>query len=193
MMQQKIMQRLSRNSTRRTPAPAMHSIGSHGLSKLFSFVLIALLVLSVVSCRTKKTMVTQTQQMQQASSVSQDSSVSRDTARTMGQTKESLTTDQQWQQTWLIKPLDSGGYRIEGYGTAKAQAKLEGENSSCSTSVNSSSKIKRTALESNYNSVESVEEKKPPECSKGSLIKLICVWLGVALVGYLLVSYHKKY
>lgn len=110
----------------------------------------------------------------------------------MGQTTESLTTDQQWQQTWLIKPLDSGGYRIEGYGTAKAQAKLEGENSSCSTSVNSS-KIKRTALESNYNSVESVEEKKPPEYSKGSLMILICVWLGVALVGYLLVSYHKKY
>lgn len=110
-----------------------------------------------------------------------------------GQTTESLTTDQQWQQTWLIKPLEGGGYRIEGSGTAKAQAKLEGENNSCTTSVNSSSKVRRTALESNYNSVESVEEKKPPECSKGSLIKLICVWLGVALVGYLLVSYHKKY
>ena len=171
----------------------MHSIGSHGLSKLFSFVLIALLALLAVSCRTKKTMVTRTQQTGLASSVSQDSSVSRDTARAVSLTTESLTTDQQWQQTWLIKPLDSGGYRIEGYGTAKAQAMLEGENSSCATSVNASSKVKRTALESNYNSVESVEEKKPPECSKGSLVKLICVWLGVALVGYLLVSYHKKY
>ena len=192
-MQQKIMQRLSRNSTGRTPAPAMHSIGSHGLSRLFSFVLIALLALLAVSCRTKKTMVTRTQQTGLASSVSQDSSVSRDTARAVSLTTESLTADQQWQQTWLIKPLDSGGYRIEGYGTAKAQAMLEGENSSCATSVNASSKVKRTALESNYNSVESVEEKKPPECSKGSLIKLICVLLGVALVGYLLVSYHKKY
>lgn len=112
--------------------------------------------------------------------------------RAVSLTTENLTADQQWCQTWLIKPLDSGGYRIEGYGTAKAQAILEGKNSSCSTSVNSSSKIRRTALESNYNSVESVEEKKPPECSKGSLVKLICVWLGVAIAGYLLVIYPKK-
>lgn len=113
--------------------------------------------------------------------------------RAASQTTENLTTDQQWQQTWFIKPLEGGGYRIEGYGTAKAQAKLEGENNSCTTSANSSSKVRRTALESNYNSVESVEEKKPPERGNGSLIKLICVWLGVALIGYLLVSYHKKY
>jgi hypothetical protein len=108
------------------------------------------------------------------------------------QTTGNLTTDQQWQQAWLIKPLEGGGYRIEGSGTAKAQAKLEGENNSCTTSVNSSSKVRRTALESNYNSVESVEEKKPPERGKGSLIIIICVWLGVALAGCLLVSYHKK-
>lgn len=110
----------------------------------------------------------------------------------VSQKTENLTADHQWQQTWLIKPLEGGGYRIEGSGTAKAQAKLEGENNSCTTSANSSSKVRRTALESNYNSVESVEEKKPPERGKGSLIIIICVWLGVALAGYLLVSYHKK-
>lgn len=112
--------------------------------------------------------------------------------RAASQTTENLATDQQWQQTWLIKPLEGGGYRIEGSGIVKAQAKLEGENNSCTTSANSSSKVRRTALESNYNSVESVEEKKPPEHGKGSLIIIICVWLGVALAGYLLVSYHKK-
>lgn len=82
--------------------------------------------------------------------------------RAASQTTENLATDQQWQQTWLIKPLEGGGYRIEGSGIVKAQAKLEGENNSCTTSANSSSKVRRTALESNYNSVEAWKRRSLP-------------------------------
>ena len=104
-----------------------------------------------------------------------------------------MTADEEWQQAWLIRPLEGGGYRIEGSGKSKEKTHLEGEKLSGRTSWSTVSKTNRTASESRYNGVESVEEKKPPECSKGSLIKLIGVLLGVALVGYLLVSYHKKY
>lgn len=147
------MQRLSGNSTARTPAPAMRSIGSHVPSRLYSCALIVLLVLSAASCRTKKTALTQTQQKQQASSASQDSSVSHDTTQTTSLTRASVTADEEWQQAWLIRPLEGGGYRIEGSGKSKEQTHLEGEKFAGRTSGSTVSKTNRTASESRYRSL----------------------------------------
>ena len=164
-------------------------IGSHVLSRLYSCVLIVLLVLSAASCRTKKTALTQTQEIQQASSASQDSSVSRDTTLTMSQTRSSTTADNQWEQTWLVMPIDGGGYRIEGRGRSKGQNHTEGEESAGSTSVSSSSKTNRTASESRYNGVESVEEKKPPERDWAMWTYAV---IGLTFIVYLSVIIKKR-
>lgn len=183
------MQRLSGNSTARTPAPAMRSTASHVLSRLYSCALIALLVLSAASCRTKKTALTQTQQTQQASSASQDSSVSRDTTLTMSQTRSSTTADEEWQQAWLIRPLEGGGYRIEGSGKSKEQTHLEGEKLTGRTSGSTTSKTNRTASESRYNGVESVEEKKPPERDWAMWTYAV---IGLTFIVYLSVIIKKR-
>lgn len=183
------MQKLSRNSIRRTPAPAMRSTVSHVLSRLYSCVLIVLLVLSAASCRTKKTALTQTQETQLANSASSDSSASRDTTQTTSLTRASVTADEEWQQAWLIMPLEGGGYRIEGRGQSKGQTHTEIGKSTGSTSVSTSSKINRTALESHYNSVDRKEEKKPPE---HDWTMWTCAVIGLILIVYLSVIIKKR-
>lgn len=183
------MQRLSGNSTARTPARAMRSTASHVPSRLYSCVLIVLLVLSAASCRTKKTALTQTQQTQQASSASQDSSVSHDTTLTTSLTRASVTADEEWQQAWLIMPIDGGGYRIEGSGKSKEQTHLEGEKLTGRTSGSTVSKTNRTASESRYNGVESVEEKKPPEHDWAMWTYAV---IGLTFIVYLSVIIKKR-
>lgn len=68
------MQKLLKNSTRRTAAHAMRSIGSAVPSRPFSFVLIVALALLVASCKTTKTAQSSHQQMEEQRS---DSSASR--------------------------------------------------------------------------------------------------------------------
>jgi hypothetical protein len=97
--------------------------------------------------------------------------------------------DEQWQQTWLVVPIDSGGYRIEGHGRSKEQTHTYGEESAGSTSVSSSSKTNRTTSESHSNSVERKEEKKPPELGNALLAY---AFIAMIFIGYLLVIQLSK-
>jgi hypothetical protein len=86
-------------------------------------------------------------------------------------------------------PIDGGGYRIEGRGRSKWQNHTEGEELAGSTSVSSSSKTNRTASESRYNGVESVEEKKPPEHDWAMWTYAV---IGLILIVYLSVIIKKR-
>ena len=100
-----------------------------------------------------------------------------------------MSADNQWEQTWLVMPIDGGGYRIEGSGKSKEQTHLEGEKFAGRTSGSTVSKTNRTASESRYNGVESVEEKKPPEHD-------LAMWtyavIGLTFIVYLLINYQKR-
>ena len=101
----------------------------------------------------------------------------------------SVTADEEWQQAWLIRPLDGGGYRIEGSGKSKEKTHLEGEKLSGRTSGSTVSKTNRTASESRYNGVESVEEKKPPEHDWAMWTYAV---IGLILIVYLSVIIKKR-
>lgn len=100
-----------------------------------------------------------------------------------------MTADEEWQQAWLIMPLEGGGYRIEGRGQSKGQTHTEVGKSTGSTRASTSSKINRTALESHYNSVDRKEEKKPPE---HDWTMWTCAVIGLILIVYLSVIIKKR-
>ena len=107
----------------------------------------------------------------------------------MSQTQTRVSADNQWEQTWLVIPIDGGGYRIEGSGKSKGQTHLEGEKLSGRTSGSTVSKTVRTASESRYNGVESVEEKKPPERDWAMWTYAV---IGLAFIVYLSINYQKR-
>ena len=107
----------------------------------------------------------------------------------MSQTQASVTADEEWQQAWIIRPLEGGGYRIEGRGRSKGQTHLEGEKLTGRTSGSTTSKTNRTASESRYNGVESVEEKKPPERDWAMWTYAV---IGLTFIVYLSVIIKKR-
>ena len=191
-MQQKNMRGPSRTSTKKTPRHAMRSTVSAALSRLYSFALIGLLVLSAASCRTKRT-VTQTRQTELTEQgESHGSSASHDTTLTRNQTDVSRTATQEWEQTWLVLPLDSGGYRIVGKGTKSEKGTLRSESRDSSTSSKTDSSTVRTTLEKRSDGVLRTLERKSPEYFSSGTLLWVIVLTTLFSIGYIIVVKHQK-
>lgn len=176
------------NSARRTLAHAMRSIASAVPSRPYSFVLIALLALSVASCRTARKAQSETQS-QVRTELSLDSSASRKQASETLKA-ESLATMETWEQTWMVLPLDSsegGGLIAKGKGARTLLAVARSKQSAIGTD---SSNVVRTASE-RHSTESKTEARKSP-----NVMAILAIWMALVFlfigIGYLLVKHQNK-
>lgn len=189
---QRNMQRQSKTPTRRTPAHATPSTVCRVPSRLSSFALIVLLALSAVSCATKRK-ATQTWRAQQTEqSESHASSASKDTTQTKSRATVSQTAAQTWEQTWLIVPLDSGGYRIVGKGVKTETKNSSSERQANTTSCSTSTDTVLTKSERHSDSVQKTEERKPSGYFSESALLRAVILVALSSIGYIILVKHQK-
>lgn len=198
------MQRQSKNPTRNMPRHAMHSTVSRVPSRLSSFVLIVLLVLSATSCRTQKATLTETRKAEQSASL--DSSASHASlSEATSQIRVTKDVWETWEQSWLILPLDSLDLNIKnslsfpmGNDTKGTMGVVRTTHHKVETTTRQGSTVEaradtdtvRKASESRSNDILSERKKSPERVGRILLLWAICI-AALFSIGYLMVKHQK--